>query len=103
MTVLSNILDNAIEACEHLKEEKILKLKIAIENDQLLISAQNPVLEPIKFENNRIVTTKSDKNNHGIGLLNIFTTVEKYNGTYAIQCKDHWFHFTTLIPFQSNS
>lgn len=99
VTVLSNILDNAIEACDNLIENKILKLKITTENQQLLISAQNPIIEPIQIVNNKIVTTKADKKEHGIGLLNIFSVVEKYNGTYAIKCKNGWFYLTVLIPF----
>jgi sensor histidine kinase regulating citrate/malate metabolism len=99
VTVLSNILDNAVEACENLLEDKIVKLKITTDNDQLLIAVQNPVTEPILIVNNRIVTSKEDKKEHGIGLLNIYAVVEKYNGTCAIQCKNGWFHLTVLMPF----
>jgi len=99
VTVLSNILDNAIEACENLLEDKIVKLKITTDNDQLLIAVQNPVTEPVLIVNNKIVTSKEDKKEHGIGLLNIFSVVEKYNGTCAIQCKNGWFHLTVLMPF----
>lgn len=99
VTVLSNILDNGIEACENLTEEKILKLKITIESNQLLISAQNPVIEPVQIVNNKIISTKADGKDHGIGMLNIFAVVAKYRGTYAIQCKNGWFHLTVLIPF----
>lgn len=98
VTVLSNILDNAIEACEKLENNKIIKFKITVENDQLLISVQNPVIEPVKIVDNRIVTTKANKAEHGIGLLNIITVVEKYNGSYAVSYKEGWFFVTVLIP-----
>lgn len=97
--VLSNILDNSIEACENLIDDKILKFKITAENKQLLISTQNPIIEPIQIVNNKVLTSKADKKEHGIGLLNIFTIVKKYNGTYAIQCKNGWFYLTILIPY----
>lgn len=99
VTILSNILDNAIEACEKLTSDKVIKFKITTENNQLLIASKNPVKELVQIVNNKIITTKTIKKEHGIGLLNIRTVVEKYDGTYAIQCKNGWFYLTVLIPF----
>jgi len=99
VTILSNILDNAIEACEKLISDKVIKFKITAENNQLLITAQNPVKELIKIVDNKITTTKTIEKEHGIGLLNICAVVEKYDGVYAIQCKNGWFYITVLIPF----
>ena len=33
-------------------------------------------------------TTKKDSDNHGLGLLNVMDTVEKYEGTIQFEVKD---------------
>jgi len=95
--ILSNILDNAIEACERVEGDKVIKFKMTVENNQILISVQNPAKHGPKIVNNKIITTKTDEDEHGIGLLNISTVVEKYDGTCAIQYKDGWFCLSILI------
>lgn len=79
--VIGNLMDNAIEANERVSpSEKRITLKIYIKNDYLLIHTENPYKEIIKNEDNEFITTKEDKNNHGIGLQNINFIVEKYSG-----------------------
>lgn len=100
--LLSNLLDNAIEACEKCKN-KIIKVKIIDEKDQTIIAVNNPVEGEVVVENNRFITTKKDKANHGIGLLNIKSIVEKYNGISAIKCENGWFKFSALINHEVKS
>lgn len=99
VVILSNAIDNGIEACEKLIEDKIIKFKVVAEKNQLIISVQNPVKDSVSIVNNKIVSTKEDKKEHGIGLLNIAEVVEKYGGSYAVQCTNGWFYLTVLIPF----
>lgn len=81
VVILSNILDNAIEACENLKEiPKIIRLKCWKEKEKLMISCQNPVNKEVTLENDNYVTNKEDKEKHGIGLKNVKSAVEKYHG-----------------------
>lgn len=102
VTLLSNMLDNSIEACEKIQNNKVIKFKMTNEKNQLFISIQNPVKESLKIINNRIITTKENKKEHGIGLLNIYSVVEKYDGTYAIKSKDEWFYLSVLIPYRKS-
>lgn len=99
VTILSNLLDNAIEACEKVESNKIIKFKMTDEKNQLIISIKNPVNEPLNIINNRIATTKENRKEHGVGLLNIYTVIDKYNGTYAIKNREESFYFSTLIPY----
>ncbi len=102
VSLLSNILDNAIEACDKVEGDKVIKFKMALENDQLLISAQNPLITPLKIEDNKIVTTKKNKIEHGIGLLNISTIVEKYDGTCAMRHENGCFRISILMPYKQS-
>lgn len=92
-TILSNALDNAIEACEKISsnEPKIISVKCSYIKHIQFILISNPVAEDVKIINNAVETSKADKNIHGIGLYNIRRTVAKYEGEFEITCKDKMF------------
>ncbi|MBR3920781.1 MAG: GHKL domain-containing protein [Oscillospiraceae bacterium] len=92
-TILSNAIDNAIEACEKIQsnEQKIISVKCSYIKRIQFIDITNPVSEDVKITNNVVETSKSDKNIHGIGLYNIRRTVMKYDGEFDISCKDKTF------------
>lgn len=96
--ILSNLLDNAIEACDVLEENKLIKFKLVDEKEQIVISTINPVKNQVKIIDNKIVSTKKNRFEHGIGLLNVRATIEKYGGTSIIRCKDNTFSFSAFIP-----
>lgn len=97
VVLLSNLLDNAIEACDKSKE-KIIRLKIVLEKREMVISVKNTVDAPVKIEDNFIHTSKKDKRNHGIGLKNIQIVLDKYDGMGLMRYKDGWFYYTVVIP-----
>lgn len=92
-TILSNAIDNAIEACEKIQsdEQKIISVKCSYIKRIQFIDITNPVSEDVKITNNVVETSKVDKNIHGIGLYNIRRTVMKYDGEFDISCKDKTF------------
>lgn len=96
--LLSNLLDNAIEACKNIAADKIIQLKMVIEEESLILSVRNPMNMPIKVEGKRILSSKKDRQNHGIGLLNIENVVRKNHGTSSIKCEDGYFSFSAMIP-----
>lgn len=98
VTLLVNLLDNAIEACEKLSEQKVIQFKMVLEEEELVLSVRNPVKEPVKIKDNRIVTSKQDKVRHGIGLLNVDTVIRQNGGTSVLKCEDGWFYFAAGIP-----
>lgn len=107
VTLLTNLLDNAIEACEKLDPKispsnKTIQFKMVIEDSQLIISVRNPVIKPVQIINNTIVTSKKNPAYHGIGLLNVDTVVRKHNGTSVLKCEDGWFSFAAMLAL-SNS
>lgn len=92
-TIISNLLNNAIEACEKLQEGKrIIELEIAGYNSQIFITVRNSYdVESIINQKQKFITTKEDKLNHGIGLENVRRTVKKYDGDMRISQENEKF------------
>lgn len=98
VTLLSNLLDNAIEACRKC-ERKVIKLKIVIEDGMVKIGVKNTSQNLLIYENGKIKTTKIfQKEEPGIGIKNIIEVTEKYGGFYVIKDEGGEFYFSIVIP-----
>lgn len=97
--LISNTLDNAIEACEKLSEEdRRIFVQVLLEDDVLFYSVRNRSL-PVDVQPGQLpVTTKIPSSLHGYGLLNVQTTLQKYSSLYAINYANGWFGFATDLP-----
>lgn len=80
ITILGNLLDNAIEAVLLLKDNRLITLKLVYSQDRLIIRVTNSFNGIVKSMNGSIITTKADTANHGFGLANVQKIAEKYNG-----------------------
>ena len=98
VVILSNLLNNAIEACEK-SEKKIVKMKIVKEDNDIVISVKNSYDGVIKKDCGELVSTKEDTDGHGFGIRNIRESVGKYGGTCSITYDDMDFSFSILIPY----
>lgn len=98
VTLLVNLLDNAIEACDKLSGDKVIQFKMTLESGEVVLSVRNPTAETVRIKDNHIMTSKRDKSLHGIGLLNIDEVIRKNNGTSVIKCENGWFGFSAMIP-----
>lgn len=85
--ILSNILTNAIEACERMEENaaKWIHLQLQDYNQTVYICLQNTAPVTDGIEDN---TWKKDKRNHGLGMGNVRRIVEKYVGKMTTTEKD---------------
>ena len=102
--ILGNALDNAMEACRKLKAGES-----AAEAFIRISSFQKRELFFLKMENSfdgRLVrrrqeefpmTDKADRENHGIGLANIKSTAEKYQGTMDFKVKGRVFILSVMM------
>lgn len=98
VTVLSNLLDNAIDACRACDRKKVVKLKFVIEDGMVKIGIRNTFQTPVVYEHGEIKTTKTfRKEEHGAGIKNIIEVVEKYEGSYVIENKGGEFYFSIVI------
>ncbi len=78
-TVLGNLLDNAIESCEKVPEEKrFIRLYIGVFKKQLYLSVTNATVESRRKKLSELVSEK--KGSHGFGLRRIDLVAEKYHG-----------------------
>lgn len=100
VTILSNLLDNAIEACKKCDNGKrILKLKFVHEDGMIKIGVKNTFSNPIVYENGEIKSTKLvQTEEHGVGIKNIIEVIEKYGGSYIIKDDNYEFYFSIIIP-----
>lgn len=81
--LLGNILDNAIEAANKVRDG-FMELSITRSSkNQTLITLQNSSETAPKIKGDKIfVTTKEDKEKHGIGMKSVSRVIEKYSGTF---------------------
>lgn len=89
--ILSNALDNAIEANRKIEDPdmRYIKLKIHGDENHTVVSVSNPTSQtPIKISDNSYLTSKKDTSSHGFGLKSIESTAKKYDGEMLIKCED---------------
>ena len=95
--VMSNLLDNAIEACEKLEKQQRRMTVKAIYNKSdnpptLFFSVKN-ASKPVKIFGDHILTTKPEPELHGFGLPNVMDILHKYDVFYLMDYKDGSFLF----------
>lgn len=91
--ILGNAIDNAVEAAEKVKVNRIVNIFVTFNNDIIIIKITNPVIENIDTQ--KMITTKHDKASHGFGIISIKQLVDKYSGEVMFKCSD--LIFTTSI------
>ena len=99
VTILSNLLDNAIEAAGQCDiDKRTVGIKLLYEDDVLSIAVSNSYkTEPEIMEDGYMRTIKDDKEQHGLGIRNVVATLEKYNAEYIIDYKNGEFVFSIIM------
>ena len=98
ITILGNILDNAITAAAK-TGKGIIDLSIIQLYSYLEITCKNNHCETFKEKNGTLLTTKKDnKENHGIGLGNVKDCVEKLHGQCNLEYDDMYFCIRITVP-----
>lgn len=102
VSLIGNIMDNAIEALDKEDEKnKLIKLKIERVNNFIKINEENYTSTLISIKNNEIQTSKNDKKFHGFGLKSIKYIANKYNGDISLKIENNEFCLMILIPLNS--
>lgn len=96
-SILGNLLDNAIEASEIVKQPYI-EVKIKTIEDYLIIAISNRY----NGQNQLLETSKPNHIFHGIGLSSVKHTVKLYKGEVSVKQKDNIFSVNIMIPLSSN-
>lgn len=102
--ILGNALDNAMEACRKLKEkepdaEAFIRISSFQKRELFFLQVENSFDGKVvrKPQNEFPVTDKADRENHGIGLANIKSTAEKYQGTMDFKVKGRVFILSVMM------
>lgn len=83
--ILSNLLENAVEAAQKAEGKKYIRLHMKYDKNNLLLFVENNykgVL--IKTKDKRLKSTKTDAENHGVGLSSVYRIAAKYHGVVTI-------------------
>lgn len=89
--LLSNALENAINACKPLADNGtscIIDVQFYNKDDRLFLQIENPFQKPIVFENQIPV---SHEPGHGMGIQSICAIVDHYDGIYTFLTQDQHF------------
>lgn len=100
-TIVSNLLDNAVDAVLELPEEqRYIHFAVAFQMGEIMIHVENPTKNDLKREGNAVVSTK--EGHLGLGLKNVEMVVKKYKGDFKIHVKDGNFVVAITIPTATN-
>ena len=101
-SILTNLIDNAIEECERLlqkgQKDPTIRLEIYPQSNFLYIKCQNTTdREELRKWHSGILSTKEDKTSHGYGTQIIAKIAEKYGGCVDYSVKDGEFVAKVLL------
>ena len=102
--ILGNALDNAMEACRKLKAkepgaEAFIRISSFQKRELFFLKVENSFDGKVvrRPQNEFPVTDKADRENHGIGLINIRSTAEKYQGTMDFKVNGRVFILSVMM------
>ena len=96
VVLLSNLLDNAIEACCRMEGHRAIKCSILYDG-ALFLSVRN-TSNPVTFVGDTIPTSKTPKEEHGFGLSRIQLILKQLKAEFTFSYENGWFEFVTEIP-----
>ncbi len=99
--ILSNLLDNAIEA-EKQEEKGYIKVKISMQQDMLYFSVVNKISKSVITVNPSLSTTKTDKTSHGLGVKSVKKRVKELDGIYKVKEENGEFKTIIYVPNMGN-
>lgn len=95
VVVMTNLLDNSIEACRRIDGYREIFCSI-LYDDGLYISIRNTSGE-VAIVDGKIPTSKADSLSHGFGLLSVSYVLDQLEAEYTFGYDEGWFHFAAEI------
>lgn len=87
--IFSNALDNAIEACEKVEENRYIEIAAKEFSCYTMVCLKNPLPEEVRDKKAFSRTSKENKKQHGFGIGNIRMTLAKYQGELSYEQKEN--------------
>ncbi len=100
--ILGNLIDNALEAVAFVDEDPFIDFRINCSKGLMIIKIFNPYKIAVNMENGKIITSKKDTANHGIGLKSVKEALNKYNGITKIETDQNIFTITAALYLNQN-
>lgn len=102
-SVFSNILNNAIEACERMPiNNRKINLIANSRSNVLALEISNTYNGLIAKEGSSFKTLKANNRDHGIGMVNLKEIVKKYNGIFDVDYDDKIFKISITLFSKDN-
>lgn len=99
--LLGNALDNAIEGVSGEGNNEIY-LELRNVDNFFMISVKNTIINSVLEDNPNLISTKNEKEVHGLGILSMKEVVQKYNGSIEFYESDNKFCCDMLLDIPDN-
>lgn len=98
--IIGNLMDNAMEACLKIEDEKkrFIRIYLDVLKGNLYIYVMNSVGDELKKIGNKYLSTK--KGSHGFGLMRLDNIVKKYQGYLDRQDESDVFVTEIMLPLE---
>lgn len=98
-SLFGNALDNAIECLKNTDgDKKVIDVTVRRKGAMAMVQVENYTPAVPEFRNGLPVTTKSDAENHGFGMISMRNIVERYGGSMRVSVSDGVFSLLILFP-----
>lgn len=98
--IMGNALDNAISGAKNAKTKKNIKIFMKFKHGNFVLKVMNSFDSTTTIwssDGKKLITSKRDKKNHGMGISLIEETALKYNGIVKIKTEDSFFMLSVLL------
>ncbi len=98
VSLVGNLCDNAIEyLVSQPADNRKMSLKISSHMDFAVIVCKNSISHSVLESNPDLLSTKSDKKNHGKGVSIVRKLAAQYGGSVSCKEADGWFEMTVFV------
>ena len=101
VTILGNLLDNAVEGALRSKDKHITFETDFRNNYSVIIISNSCDISPQYDEEKNLITTKEQKNIHGIGIKSVKKAVKKLDGAMDIEYDEQKRQFTVTVILEN--
>jgi len=92
--VLGNLLENAVEACRKITNNRQIKLVLKPKGEQLMLMVRNTFDGEVVLEEDKFISTKRE--NGGIGLESVRAVVDRFGEIFRINYGNEYFSVFVL-------
>jgi sensor histidine kinase regulating citrate/malate metabolism len=102
ISMLGNLLDNAVTAASKKPEHSLVKVRIFMQNEGSIcvVKIVNDYVEKLVRKDGKLQTTKKAGGLHGIGMSSVNRTAEKYDGYLEYYTEEDKFVSVLVLPIR---